>query len=536
MSNTFAGMSMLRPKKDKAAGPKPTSEEAKRLQAYLAQQYGDAPGDAPKPKKKKKKKEKFKEDSHQKRELEQGAVRIIDTDVTGFEPLSSSFAHGTARRKEKLVDVDEHGEDEVEDAPVVANPEEAEALRRQAEQERELLLKGTLSAWETVEVGGNAAQNAQNDLSPSRRRGGVRHVGDDDNGDASPPRRRAARHDSDNSDDGDASPPRRRAQRHDSDDGDASPPRRRAQRHDSDDGDASPPRRRAQRHDSDNGDAWLPRRKRKERQEEEEDLSPPRRHPSHLEQTEAAAAAEEEEMKKRVKMSDGTTSGMVSGREIQQEMARKREAEARRFAALGAEVTGRHAKTVYRDKMGKQLTKEEYVEAKELERRAGKPQYDEESKLAWGGGLRQKAEREEEERRMREEATKAFARGVDEEYDAAQRERVRWGDPMAHLASKKKNKYGGGGEGGNVSVPDSSLVAARHLELKSSGFVIPLEVPRHSWLRRGVGAPPNRYGITPGRHWDGVDRSNGFERDMFKRQTELRRREQEAHMMNQGDM
>lgn len=62
------------------------------------------------------------------------------------------------------------------------------------------------------------------------------------------------------------------------------------------------------------------------------------------------------------------------------------------------------------------------------------------------------------------------------------------------------------------------------------------EVPRHSWLRRGVGAPPNRYGIKPGRHWDGVDRGNGFEREMFKRQNELKRQAQEAYMWSQEDM
>ena len=84
--------------------------------------------------------------------------------------------------------------------------------------------------------------------------------------------------------------------------------------------------------------------------------------------------------------------------------------------------------------------------------------------------------------------------------------------------------------------PWTPLCAANMDRMKKSGFIIPTEVPKHSWLRRGVGAPPNRHGIRPGRHWDGVDRSNGFERDLFKRQTELKRRDQEAYMWAQGDM
>jgi len=517
MSNTFAGLSSLRSKEEKNTGPKPPSEEAKRLQSYLAAQYGASAGDTKPTKKKKVKKVK----------PYLGVVRIVDSDVTGFaEPADVDRRRGE----------DDDGD---EDQPLIANPEEAEVFKRQAEQEREILTRGTTSSWETVQELPQTAAGAK-----ARAVGGIisdSHVHEIPErrklvSDASPLRRRPRS--TSPSGGSDASPPRRRA-RHDSPEEDPSPPRRRQRaRHDSPENgnsggggtsgsDASPPRRRT-RHDSSDDDASPPRRKKAAAAQQhtnrsDSDASPPRRPGG-----ERGGNAHDDNNK--VKMSDGTAAGMVSGRAIQEEMAKKREAETRRFQKLGADVTGRGAETVYRDKSGQKLSKEEFLEARAAERKAGKAQYDDESQLAWGGGLKQKVEREEAERRLREEAAKPFARGHDESLDAEQKERMRWGDPMAHLVKKKTS-----GNDLLLDAPLSSLTAQQDA-LKRSGFIIPLEVPKHSWMRRGVGPPSNRYNIKPGRHWDGVDRSNGFERDYFKRTTELRRREQEAHMWAQGDM
>ncbi|PWA56207.1 hypothetical protein CTI12_AA416100 [Artemisia annua] len=119
-----------------------------------------------------------------------------------------------------------------------------------------------------------------------------------------------------------------------------------------------------------------------------------------------------------------------------------------------------------------------------------------EIKVEWGKGLAQKREAEARLEELGLQKTKPFARTRDDpDLENMLKERVRWGDPMTHFVKRK----------------DSELVLSDigdNEKMKESGFIVPQEAPKHSWLKRGLDAAPNRHGIRPGRHWDGVDRSN----------------------------
>ncbi|EPS73826.1 hypothetical protein M569_00932 [Genlisea aurea] len=340
------------------------------------------------------------------------------------------------------------------------------------------------------------SDGAARDLSPPRRK--------QRDSDISPPRRKQR--------DSDISPPRRKQR-----DSDISPPRRKQR-----DSDISPPRRRQR-----DSDISPPRRPRRDSEFQNEkhsaDLSPPRKvkNESHYpDRTSDLSPPRKKQLPTQRRQ------GLVSAEDIKDEISRRRKEDFLKFKQMDPSVSGRNAAAVYRDKAtGQRMTREAFLDSQKKQLKKDSPP--KEVKLEWGKGLAQKREAEARLQDMESEKNKPFARTRDDpDLDKMLKERVRWGDPMAHLVRKKHS------EEDDAMLPDLGDDEG----MKRSGFIIPQQVPNHSWIKRGIEAAANRYGIKPGRHWDGVDRSNGYEKELFKRTNDRRATEQEAYLWSVADM
>ncbi|MCL7051478.1 hypothetical protein MKW94_002589 [Papaver nudicaule] len=309
--------------------------------------------------------------------------------------------------------------------------------------------------------------------------------------------------------DADLSPPRQRHRRaltsspkgevnpakYENKDADLSPPRQRRRRvhTPSPEPDLSPPRKSSTDHlHSESLDLSPPRRTRGKSAVDSlvSDLSPPRK----------------------------KKSGLISAQEIKKEVERDLKDEISRFKKMDPSVSGRAPERIYRDKEGRRLSKEEVAKLEKVEE---KPK---EVKLEWGKGLVQKREAEAKMHDLEAEKEKPFARTRDDpQLDNMLKERIRWGDPMAHLVKRKQPEMALGNLGDDE-------------KMRESGFMIPQDIPSHSWIKRKIDPIPNRYGIKPGRHWDGVNRSNGTEAQFFKRMNEKQATEKEAYLWSVADM
>ncbi|KAG9228572.1 Pre-mRNA-splicing factor of RES complex-domain-containing protein [Amylocarpus encephaloides] len=185
-----------------------------------------------------------------------------------------------------------------------------------------------------------------------------------------------------------------------------------------------------------------------------------------------------------VKMDDGTHAGLQSAAAVAEQFEKRKREERE---AWEAESRGKKGKgkdkaaedTVYRDATGRRIdiSMRRQEARREQDEQARKER---EEKEAQKGDVQRamKGKRKEE---LEEARFMGLARGVDDaEMNDDLKAVERWNDPAAQFLSKKEGKSATGRP-----------------------------------MYKGA-SQPNRYGISPGHKWDGVDRSNGWEGERFK--------------------
>jgi pre-mRNA-splicing factor CWC26 len=458
-------------------------------------------------------KESKKKNKKKDKKLKSTNVQIFDSDDTTRDWRQTNSLTTDERkqiaRDDAMLDVDEE-----EFQPLVVQDEKIDAHLQYLERQKSKT--ANTGMWKEITPTTKKAE------SPPRR---IRHDSDDE--EPVPARRR--RHDSDD----DMSPPRRsndlsprlqqkndlspkRSTRSD----DLSPPRSKSRNDD-----LSPPRSR-QREDlsprrSHRSDDLSPPRSKSRRDDlspprtrRDEDLSPPRSRQSEDISPPRRSRRSEDLSPPRSKRSDDL-SPPRSKRSNDLSPPRKKRRE-----DLSPPRGQGNPGTVYRDaETGKRISLSEYSKQRDSQNR--KKKKDEKKKsdviihkqedMAWGSGLTQKAQQERFQQAMQQEAEKPFSRYEnDAELDSLYKDVEREGDPMAHLMKKKRKKK------------------KKHDNSDSEEeFVRPMY--RGTWSA-------NRFGIPPGHRWDGVDRSNGFERRFIENLSQGKARQEEAHKWSTEDM
>ncbi|XP_026564933.1 BUD13 homolog [Pseudonaja textilis] len=299
----------------------------------------------------------------------------------------------------------------------------------------------------------------------------------------------------------------RKRQRHDSEcSSGSSPTRRRAQA--TSDSDLSPPRATGQpgtRRPNSPSDLSPPRRNR--HKSSDSDLSPPRRGAGRKSRSPSRVLPRHQAMESNgssQRMLSGGKAGLVSADLLRREQQERKKA-GRSNNSKHLEEESRHAKTVFRDEMGRKrdLRQERLEQRKRAEEKSER----DEQYAKWGKGLAQSRQQQQNVDDAVKEMQKPLARYIDDQdLDQMLREQEREGDPMADFMRKKK-------------------AAAKERQGAK-------EKPKYN----GPAPPLNRFNIWPGYRWDGVDRSNGFEKKRFARIASKKATQELAYKWSVEDM
>jgi pre-mRNA-splicing factor CWC26 len=184
-------------------------------------------------------------------------------------------------------------------------------------------------------------------------------------------------------------------------------------------------------------------------------------------------------------MGSGAMAGLQSADKVTAALKRKKDVEMKAIRDAGLDPTGKAQETIYRDASGRIINVA--MKRAELRAKAEEEERKKQEELESRKGDVQRREKEERIQALRDVKVQGVARHADDQtMNDELKERRRWNDPMAQLLTTKKSS--GKTKGGKNKVSGRQYMGA---------------------------AEPNRYGIRPGWRWDGVDRSNGFEKKWF---------------------
>jgi pre-mRNA-splicing factor CWC26 len=196
-------------------------------------------------------------------------------------------------------------------------------------------------------------------------------------------------------------------------------------------------------------------------------------------------------------MASGAMAGLQTADQVTAALKRKEKAERKAMKEAGMDPTaGKAQETIYRDASGRIIN----VAMKRAEMRA-KAEAEERKmadELEARKGDVQRREKEERKQALEDAKVMGVARYADDKaLNEELKEVERWNDPMAKMVGTSTSKSKKGKKGGKTY---------------QGAF------------------EPNRYGIRPGWRWDGVDRSNGFEKKWFAARNKQKNREELEYM------
>ncbi|XP_075211278.1 uncharacterized protein LOC142318747 isoform X2 [Lycorma delicatula] len=200
---------------------------------------------------------------------------------------------------------------------------------------------------------------------------------------------------------------------------------------------------------------------------------------------------------------DGKQAGLQNAKQLRKELEEFKDKEHQMFSKLSTELSGKGAAPIMRDRKTGQKRDTEKEKQQAIEK-AQKSAEQNEKYAKWGRGIKQVEEAAERFANAVHEMSKPLARYADDDdLDKHLKAQEREGDPMLDYIRQKQKE--------SVTL----------LEVKP--------VYKGSFM-------PNRFGIRPGYRWDGVDRSNGFEKQWFTTQNNRKARDEEAYKWSISDM